>query len=148
MKLLIFNGRRAEAKEYEIIDGQVIGRDQSQSDITVDDRYVSSAHAIIEVEDNDVYIRDLGSENGLRSRFGSSLPTKVKLSEKGRVVVGEHAIEIKQEFADRRTAELLPPSSLYSLIVPSTLSTSRQRRYLPLSRGFCPGAINSISSYS
>ncbi len=63
MPKLIILGDKSPIKEYELQPLNSLGRHPSQT-IQVLDRLVSKEHAVIEVNDDGVILRDLGSRNG------------------------------------------------------------------------------------
>ncbi|MGB9812057.1 MAG: FHA domain-containing protein [Thermovenabulum sp.] len=87
-----------DGKVYTLLKVTTIGR-ANDSDIVIDDPYLSSKHAIIYKKGNALYIQDLKSTNGTFLN-GVRIKRPVKLKENDELILGSKKYVLKRREAD------------------------------------------------
>ncbi len=81
-----------EVSSFEIDTSVIIGR-SPDSDIQLDDSSASLTHALIDKEDSDFFIRDLGSTNG--TFLNRNKITESELKPGDVIMIGRHFLFFK-----------------------------------------------------
>ncbi|MBI2373100.1 MAG: FHA domain-containing protein [Deltaproteobacteria bacterium] len=100
--LLVISAPNGDVREVLLEDLPiVIGRDES-CDVRVDDRKVSRRHASFRIVDDEPWVEDLGSQNGVKIN-GKRIPRKSRVLQDDVVLVGSYEVRLREAPPERRS---------------------------------------------
>lgn len=123
-------------RQFELRPGiSRLGRDPSSNEVVLMDSSVSARHAAIEVSQNAIVLRDLGSTNGTTV---NSMPIRqaVQIDVGDRVAFGDRVFTVVQQEATHPRA----PRG-----IPVPISSSKPRRAAPATAPHVPAALATIA---